>query len=348
MLCNRRHFLMGSLALPALAQKKKAGERYNLALILVDDLPAWMLGCYGNKEVRTPNIDRLAATGVRFTRNFTASPASEPGRATLLTGRTIMQLGGGQSIPATEMPLARILGEAGYGFQQVAGGAAAEVAQSAGKFIDAQAAGKPFFLIANFSDLRPPYDDVELKYSSMYADTRFDTFVAPDPPAVNAKEGKEMLGDVVGNLRKVAATITAIDEQAGAIVNRLRDRQLLDQTLVVFTSPSGSLYGRHGLWNSGHASAPANMYEEVVNTPMIWRLPLRIPPQTTRPEAIDGHDFLPSFCELAGVAAPKRNLCGRSYLQVALSSKANTKVYENFIFISAKKKEPNSIGSLVP
>jgi arylsulfatase A-like enzyme len=330
---NRRRFLLGSLALPALAEKKPAGERCNLALILVDDLPAWMLGCYGNKEVRTPNIDRLANTGVRFTRHFTAAPATGPGRATLLTGRTPMQLGGAESIPASEIPLARILGELGYGFQETGGGAAEEVAAAAGKFIDAQAAGKPFFLTATFTDLRPPYDDVPLKHSALYGQTRFETFVPPDPPAANAKAGKEMLGDIIGGLRKAAATITAVDEQVGAIITRLQQRQLLDNTLVVFTSTCGSLFGRHGLWNSGRASDPVNMYEEVANTPMIWRWPLRLPPQTARPESVSGHDFLPSICELTGAPVPSRNLCGRSYLTVAMGKPLPKKEpWRNLVF----------------
>ena len=47
-------------------------------LILVDWLPAWMLGCYGGKEVHTPNIDRLFDTGVRFRNHFAASPPPGP------------------------------------------------------------------------------------------------------------------------------------------------------------------------------------------------------------------------------------------------------------------------------
>src|SRR5206468_7568300 len=57
---------MGSLALPALAAKKQAPPRPSLLLIVVDRLPAWMTGPYGNKEVRTPTLDHLAQTGTRF------------------------------------------------------------------------------------------------------------------------------------------------------------------------------------------------------------------------------------------------------------------------------------------
>jgi arylsulfatase A-like enzyme len=58
----------------------------NLIFILSDNHGAWTLGCYGNKEIRTPNIDRLAAEGTLFTRAFCANPVCSPSRATFLTG----------------------------------------------------------------------------------------------------------------------------------------------------------------------------------------------------------------------------------------------------------------------
>ena len=58
----------------------------NLVFILTDNHGAWTLGCYGNKEIRTPNIDRLAAEGVRFTRAYCNNSVCSPSRASFLTG----------------------------------------------------------------------------------------------------------------------------------------------------------------------------------------------------------------------------------------------------------------------
>ncbi len=58
----------------------------NLVLILTDNQGAWTLGCYGNKDIRTPNIDKLAAAGLRFTRALSSNPVCSPTRATFLTG----------------------------------------------------------------------------------------------------------------------------------------------------------------------------------------------------------------------------------------------------------------------
>src|SRR5713101_8098886 len=90
---TRRTFL-GSAASIAFAQKKVATpERPNIVLILASDLAAWMVGCYGNKEIRTPNIDLLARGGARFAESFAATPVGSPSRATLFTGRTPRQHG---------------------------------------------------------------------------------------------------------------------------------------------------------------------------------------------------------------------------------------------------------------
>src|SRR5262245_28350375 len=91
---GRRHFLFGSLTTPLAAQRRSPEpERPNVLLILADDLAAWMLGCYGNKEIRTPNIDLLARGGTRFQNNFVCTPICSASRATLFTGRVPRQHG---------------------------------------------------------------------------------------------------------------------------------------------------------------------------------------------------------------------------------------------------------------
>ena len=68
-------------------------DRQNVILILSDDQGPWAMGCAGNSEIETPNLDRLAATGMRFDNFFCASPVCSPARATLLTGRIPSQHG---------------------------------------------------------------------------------------------------------------------------------------------------------------------------------------------------------------------------------------------------------------
>ena len=138
---TRRSFLTSAAAAPLLASaahgaphgdKAASPARPNVILIVVEDLAAWMLGCYGNLEIKTPSLDRLAASGVRFINNFACTPASSAGLATLLTGRIPRQHGiadyltptprrnpeRGQSAQpasfATEVLLSDVLSPAGY------------------------------------------------------------------------------------------------------------------------------------------------------------------------------------------------------------------------------------------
>ncbi len=163
MLVSRRHIVFGSLALPALAAKKPAVERPNVVLILVDNLPGWMLACYGNKEVRSPNIQRLSDTGTRFLNHYAAAPVPEFNRATLLTGRTPMQIGNAGTPGPADITFDRLLSTAGYVTHDTAD------PSDALSFLDQQAAAKSFALTLSFGALKPPYDSVPQKYLDMYA-----------------------------------------------------------------------------------------------------------------------------------------------------------------------------------
>src|SRR5687767_4936655 len=62
-------------------------DRPNVVFILADDLGVAEVGCYGQKLIRTPNIDRLAANGLRFTRFYTGNAVCAPSRCCLMTGK---------------------------------------------------------------------------------------------------------------------------------------------------------------------------------------------------------------------------------------------------------------------
>ncbi|MHC4141151.1 MAG: arylsulfatase [Planctomycetota bacterium] len=79
----------GSLAAdpaPAASPPAAAGRQTNIIFILADDLGWAELGCYGQTKIRTPNIDRIAAEGIRFTQHYAGSPVCAPSRCVLLTG----------------------------------------------------------------------------------------------------------------------------------------------------------------------------------------------------------------------------------------------------------------------
>jgi len=72
----------------------------------------------------------------------------------------------------------------------------------------------------------------------------------------------------VANLRKVAAAISMMDDNVGAMTTRISHKQLLDRTLVVFTATAARCSAAR-LWAAGDASEPVNMYDESVAVPML-------------------------------------------------------------------------------
>ena len=266
---NRRHFLFGTLAAPVVAATKKLQtvERPNVVLIVARDLGAYMVGCYGNKEVRTPNIDRLAEIGVRFALSFSCVPIEH------------------DQAPFTA---------AGYN-----GGHAGSV-EEANAFLDAQAAAKPFFLTINWAS--PNVVAPSKKNVDLYASTGWES-VGWELIADNATH-KEMMNDVPGGMRRYAAGLSTLDDQIPLLLGKLQQRSLVENTLIIFTSQNGFLLGRHGMWGDVTASQPLNMYEEVVRVPLIWAWPSRFPPQTVRNDVVSAYDLMPALGALTGVAVP--------------------------------------------
>ncbi len=355
-------------------------ERPNILLILADGLGAWMCGCYGNKEFRTPNIDLLARLGVRFQNAIVVTPAGSPSRATLLTGRTPMQHGihdfltsrpvtdppqGQSEAPAgfaQEVMISDMLAQIGYhcGYigrwhlgndaqpghnfsytftyaeeevthrdplisrngqiSRVQGYAAELFTNAALEFLDRVPQGEPFFLVISYLNPNEPYEGHPDRYYELYQGADFKT-IGWQPPAGNALRGRQYLADIVGNLRKCAAGLTALDDQIGRLLTGLRQKGVWSDTLVAFTSVHGLLWGRHGLWADGLASDPINMYDEVVRVPLILSWPGDIPVEATRAELVSSYDLLPTLCQLARLdpQIEQRNLCGRSYLYLAMN-----------------------------
>lgn len=97
--------------------KREDSSRPNILWICTDQQRFDTFGCYGNRFVNTPHLDRLAANGVLFSHFFTQSPLCAPSRASFLTGRYPRTTGlrqNGTSIPARESPVTRVLADAGY------------------------------------------------------------------------------------------------------------------------------------------------------------------------------------------------------------------------------------------
>ena len=89
---TRRTFVEAAAATFCASQLPAADRKPNVILIYADDLGYGDLGCYGGK-IRTPNLDRMAAEGVRFTNFLSANPVCSPSRSALMTGRYPTRVG---------------------------------------------------------------------------------------------------------------------------------------------------------------------------------------------------------------------------------------------------------------
>src|SRR6185437_5812753 len=111
---TRRELLASTPAAMAAA----AGRRPpNIIIILADDLGCHDLGCWGAADLKTPNIDKLAESGARFTNWYAAAPVCAPSRAALLAGRYPVRAGlpnNGLPLPESEVTEADCLKKAGY------------------------------------------------------------------------------------------------------------------------------------------------------------------------------------------------------------------------------------------
>ena len=121
-LLTRRSLLHGAAALPLAAAPR---PRPNVIVILADDLGYADTGFTGAKDIPTPNIDRIARAGVRFTNAYVSHPFCSPTSAGLMTGRYQQRFGHEnnpvydpndhvQGLPADQFTLAQVLSEAGY------------------------------------------------------------------------------------------------------------------------------------------------------------------------------------------------------------------------------------------
>jgi arylsulfatase A-like enzyme len=241
---------------------------------------------------------------------FIPAPAAIPSRNAYLTGLVARS----PDVAPAASVLEKSLGAAGFAPQTVGLPSVADTTGAATKFLDQQTASAPFGLTVLYSGiLEPPYDGVPKEMLDLYQSQRFENWAA-DPPARNASRGKEMFSARLTNLRKAAAAVSTVDAAIGKLLAKVHDKQFLNNTLIILASTCGTLLGRHGLWGWGDASAPPNMYEEVVNTPLVWSYPTRIPPSIMQVGLVSAYDFLPTLCDFLLIDAPGGNLCGRSYV----------------------------------
>jgi len=315
-------------------------ERPNVVLVFTDDQGYGDLGCFGSPYVETPNVDRLAAEGARFT-DFQAAPICTPSRAALMTGSYAARVGLGEGVlfpgddeglHPDEVTIADVLSGAGYATTCI------------GKwhlgdhhpFLPTDHGFDSYFGIPYSNDMRPDnthggdshpplplvrddevveaepdqsqltrrYTDEAVSFVEDRAgdDEPFFCYLAHTMPHVPLHASEEFAGGSYGGL--YGDVIEEIDHGVGRLLDALEREGVADDTLVVYTSDNGPwLTMGHDGGNSGPLrGGKQSAYEGGHRVPAVVRWPGVVPEGTVCRELATTMDLLPTLAGLAGAA----------------------------------------------
>ncbi len=299
--------------------------RRNVIVIVADDL-GLQVGCYGDKVAKTPNIDKLAAAGTRFTHGFASVASCSPSRATMLTGLPTHQNGQyglahgthNQQTFAVVKSLPGVLSSAGYHtgvlgklhvlpqtvfkFDQEiadAGRNPVSVTAKAEKFLDG-AGDKPFFLWVGFTDPHRTKTGFgnENKYPKEVPVVPFDPKTVPVPAHLPDQP------EVRQEMAEYYQSVARLDHGVGLMLKMLDDRKLAASTLVVFLSDNGIPF----------AGAKTTLYDAGVHLPFVVRKPGQ-KSGVVSDAMVSWTDLAPTVLDWCG-AKPPPAMKGRSVLPI--------------------------------
>lgn len=299
--------------------KSYSFNRPNIVIMISDDQSSFDLGCYGNKVIQTPNIDKLASEGMRFTRAYVSSPQCSPSRGSLLTGRFSHSTGSSRlHIPVLpEIPtIVNLLKENGYftgAYRKTHQPLIQEQFDFYGNdeepfnsFFEKRPKEKPFFLwFGSNEPHRPPqgYESSKEKISVNPDDISVPEFL-PD-----SKEVRNDMAYYYDRLNK-------FDSECGEIIKLLEKNNLIENTIVIVTSDNGMPFPR----------AKATLYESGIKVPLIIKWASKIPANKESNELINLIDLVPTLLEVSETNF-KGTLDGKSILPIFLNKNYKSSSY---------------------
>lgn len=354
-----RSILCGALLGPWAASAARAGQTPdrppNILFILVDDLGKEWIGCYGAEGIETPNVDRLAATGIRF-ENAWCMPQCTPTRLTLLTGQYPFRHGwtnhfdvprwgsGGHFDPKVNPSFPLLLRRAGYA-TAIAGKWQIDDFRVEPDALD-EAGFDEWCVWTGGEAGNPPSDE---RYWDPYirAGSESRTYPGKFGPDLDCDflvdflrrhRGGPFLAyypmclthgplvttpdepDAPGDLGKHRAMVRYADKLIGRVVGALDELGLRERTIIVLTTDNGTAGNITGRRLGREVrGAKAEMVEAGTAMPLIVNGPGRVPSGVVTGALVDFSDILPTFAELAGARPdPAHVVDGRSFAPLIL------------------------------
>jgi len=334
--------------LPAIGCKKKITKKPNIIFILADDLGYGELGCYGQEKIETPNIDKLAKNGMRFTQHYAGAPVCAPSRCVLMTGKHT----GHAYIRGNDE-----WRERGYNCQRQAH---TYYPRHLWRNTEKVWLDNPLVVPGTKLDQgADPYDPKSyakfnlnqyspdlmfkeiIKFIEKNQKNPFFLYWATPIPHVPLQAPKRWVdyyvkkfGDEEPYLGEkgyfphryphaaYAAMISYLDEQVGLLVQKLKELGIYNNTIIFFTSDNGPSYagGTDSEWfdsakpfRAERGRGKGSVYEGGIRVPMIVSWPGHISPSSETDHISAFYDVLPTLCELTGATTPD-DIDGISFL----------------------------------
>ena len=340
----------------------------NFVVIFLDDAGYGDFGCYGHPTIRTPNIDKMAAGGLKFTQFYSASPACTASRYGLLTGRYPIRSGlpwvlnpnAKKGIHDKEVTIAEALKDAGY---KTACFGKWHLGDSH-KFLPLQNGFDQYFGIPYSNDMQKPkwkelplidgdetvelepdqtqftrqFTERALKFIEANRDGPFFCFLPQPMPhvplhaseAFQARSKRGSYGDV----------IEEIDWSVGQVIDKLDELGIAENTLVFFCSDNGPWIIKHqrggsaGLFRDGKGST----WEGGMRVPGIAYWPGTIQPASVCNSPAATIDLLPTLCSLANAELPTDRTIDGLDQSALLTGESHESAREEYLYFGASNR----------
>ena len=321
-------FAVVTLCLPARAEYTPP----NIVILFADDLGINDLGCYGRKDQRTPNLDRLAAEGVRFTQAYAAASVCSASRAALLTGQSPARLRittflPGRSdrashrllsapvnlaLPAGVPTIAEVLKTKGYatmavGKWHVGGKGHQPTDHGFDEFVPSRPNPGAESPLGGKGELGQA--EAAVKFIERSKAKPFLLYLAFDNPHIPlAAPAQGIAANAQAFHPTYAALVESLDTAVGRVLKALDDQGLAKNTVVIFASDNGGVHVSElketpPTYNAPWRAGKGFVYEGGLRSPLIIRYPGRLATREIATPVVLG-DLFPTLCGLAQAARP--------------------------------------------
>ena len=340
-------------------------ENPNILIIYTDDMGIGDLSCYNNGWVSTPNIDRLAKNGIKFTKYYTASPVCSPSRAAITTGIFPTQLGINTYLHSREgnrnheqydfldpkyPSMARALQSVGYrtahfGKWHLGGGRDVNNAPSIKEYgfeeyVTTYEGPDPDKLLTASNWIWSEKDSIKRWDRTDYFVEKTLDFLSKNQnqPAFINLWPDDMHDPWIPSSKYFGLknrwtdkepfleVLMEYDRQIGLLIDGMEKLGVLENTLIIFTSDNGPKPSFNLNRTNGLRGEKNSLFEGGLNMPFLVHWPAKISPSVDSNSVISAVDLLPSLCALTGASTPKEwSLSGEDISKTLLGKKTHSR-----------------------